>query len=528
MSFNENPNNITPSYVQGTLKGQSKDLPEGPKYDNKGKPTSEQYPSLEGKTSSLHSLSVLHYTDFMSESTLSDFNTQESRYFDGANPKGYRNPTGSQIVSKFNENAVEHARQYKRGDFLYVDHYGKVPNNHLITLRRFPQPSNDNLMNNLENPHRDVSRMLAYIDGEGNTFDSVFSFTTGLNWKKFESEIQTIEKSKTGWGAMNFMGYADTTGSFAKGKLAGSAAADPANDPYNQHQNNYTWGPIDVVKEIMTRDVGVTFEQNITLKFRYAVRSYDGISTKVAFLDIMGNMLNMVTNKAPFWGGAVRFTGGGGHSGPLGDPKKLKNGDIDGFLKSFIGDITDKLSKPFEGGILNGLKTIAGNIGAKFLGGGLDKLGRPEMFSLHSLLTANPTGEWHLTVGNPFNPTMMIGNLIMEDASWGFEGPFTADDVPSYVTLEVKLKHAMPRDKYGIQRMFHFGTTRFYGSDVDFKAKTYYRNNSMAGKKGPSDNTAKKITEQGIGIATGQQESETLAYAKSVYQGKKPAALASA
>lgn len=513
MSFSENPNNHSKNYIESSIKGDSIDLPEGPKYDEKGKKTDKKFSPLQGKQSMLHSLSVLHYNDMFEQGanlSADSFNVKESRYFNGKNAKGYRNPSGSNIVSAFDETQVNHAMQYKWGDFLFVDDYGKVPNNHLITLRRFPQPSNDNLLNNLQNPNRDVSRLLTYIDGESNTFDSVFSFSAGFNWKEFQSEIQTLDKSKTGFGKLDFLGYADTSGGFAKEKLRGKAATDF--DPYSSHAANYTFGPIDVIDKIMTRDKGINFTQDMTLKFRYAVRSYDGITTKVAFLDIIGNMLNMVTNKAPFWGGAVRFTGGGGHSGPMGDSKMLKNGDISGFLSSFMGDITKKISKPFEGGIMKGIKTIAGNIGASMLGGGVDKLGRPEMFSLHSLLTANPTGEWHLTIGNPFNPSMMYGNLIMEDASFSMEGPFTADDVPSYVNLEVKLKHAMPRDKYGIERMFNFGGSRFYGSNADFENKSYYRNRdgNASGNKG-NDNTLKIVNQTTLAESTAS-------FAKSRYQ----------
>ena len=528
--MSENLNQHASGTISGTLGSNSTiDLPEGPKYKKNGEKDSVNYAPLVGKKSMLHSLSVLHYNDFLKQGPGFDskFENDESRYFVGNNATGYRNPSGSNIVSTFNEEEVDHAMQYKWGDFLFLDNYGKVPNNHLLTLRRFPQPSNDNLLNNLDNPQRDVSRLLSYIDGEDNSFSSVFSFSTGFNWKEFQSEIQTMNKSKTGWGGLDFLGYADTGGSFAKEKLQGKARTDF--DPYSAHQNNYTWGPIDVVDKIMTRDKGINFSQDLTLKFRYAVRPYDGISTKVAFLDIIGNMLNMVTNKAPFWGGAVRFTGGGGHSGPIGDSKALMNGDVNGFISSMFKDIGTKLENPFKGGLMNGLKNLAGNIGSSLLGGALDKLGRPEMYSLHSLLTGNPTGEWHLTVGNPFNPTMMYGNLIMEDASWGFEGPFTADDVPSFVLLDIKLKHAMPRDKYGIERMFNFGGSRFYGSDTDFENKSYYRNRDMSsGGSGNKKGVALPIRFANSAVDTANPEkSATVAYAKSKYQSGQ-AAFASA
>ena len=199
MSSSENLNNHSSNYLQSSIKGDTINLPEGPKYDEKGKKTDEKFPALGGKQSMLHSLSVIHYNDMFEQGpnlSADSFNVKESRYFKGKIATGYKNPSGSNIVSAFDETQVNHAMQYKWGDFLFVDDYGKVPNNHLITLRRFPQPSNDNLLNNLQNPNRDVSRLLTYIDGESNAFDSVFSFSAGFNWKEFQSEIQTMDKSK--------------------------------------------------------------------------------------------------------------------------------------------------------------------------------------------------------------------------------------------------------------------------------------------------------------------------------------------
>jgi hypothetical protein len=523
MEFSENSNNYSDDYINSSIKGDVISLPEGPKYSEDGKKLDEPATPLEGKQSMLHSLSVLHYNDFNKQgnSQGSVENTPE-RFYNDKNPTGYKNPSGSNIVYAFDENYVKHAMQYKWGDFLFLDNYGKIPNNHLITLRRFAQPSNDNLLNNLENPGRDVSRLLTYMDGEDNTFDSVFSFSTGFNWKEFQSEIQTIEKSKTGWGGLDFLGYADTSGKFAQEKLQGKAQTNF--DPYTAHQNNYVWGPIDVIDKVITRNRGINFTQDMSLKFRYSVRSYDGINTKVAFLDIIGNILNMVTNKAPFWGGSIRFTGGGGHSGPLGDAKALRNGDVDGFLSSMIKGIGNKLEKPFANGFMEGMKNIAGNVGASLLGGQLDKLGRPEMHSLHSLLTAQPTGEWHLTVGNPFNPAMMVGNLIMEDAKIGFEGPFTIDDIPSFVTVEIKLKHAMPRDKYGIQRMFNFGGTRFYGADIDYQNKAYYRNRGNSTGKGSLKTPAEISTNTVNATSDGKTKNTILSYIDlNRYNSKEPA-----
>lgn len=455
-------------------------MPEGTNPETKAK-----MPDKEGKESLLHTINVIHYGAPGSNLVDSYLNKPE-RFFAGNNPSAYRNPTGSKIVEVFNESSG-HNMIYRANDFLFLDHYGKVPNNLLLTLRRFPGPVSDNIRDIKHAPLPDVARLLGFIDGELNKIEDVFKFSAGFNWKEFKSEIQTQERSKTGWGGLNMLGAFDTTGRYAQEKLQGQARTNF--DPYTSHQDNYTWGPIDVIDKLWTRDVGLKFEGDLKLTFRYAVKSYNGINTRVVFMDIIGNALNMITNKAPFWGGAVRFQGGEGYSGPLGDMEALRRGDIGTFAKSFATDLMNKIVAPFEKGILAGAKQILGNMAAKMLGGSLDKLQRPEQFGLHSLLSGAPTGEWHLTVGNPFNPAMMMGNLIVDTGDIEVEGPFTADDVPSYVIITINLKHAMPRDKYAIQSMFNYGKGRYYGSDIDFQNRSYYRNRgassgSGGGKKG--------------------------------------------
>ena len=56
--------------------------------------------------------------------------------------KPERNPTASKLIewSRQKRNACE----YSWEDFLYCKNYGKVPNNYMVTLRRFGTPVGDN------------------------------------------------------------------------------------------------------------------------------------------------------------------------------------------------------------------------------------------------------------------------------------------------------------------------------------------------------------------------------------------------
>ena len=85
-----------------------------------------------------------------------------------------------------------------------------------------------------------------------------------------------------------------------------------------------------------------------------------------------------------------------------------------------------------------------------------------KMTVLTPLFTGEPIGEWHLTVGNPMNPFMMIGNLICTNCKLSFNDTLGPDDFPTQLKAEITLQHARERDKGDIESMFNMGQGRFY------------------------------------------------------------------
>ena len=79
-----------------------------------------------------------------------------------------------------------------------------------------------------------------------------------------------------------------------------------------------------------------------------------------------------------------------------------------------------------------------------------------------NLLIGEPTGEWHLTVGNPLNPIMVIGNLICKEMKVTWDEQLGPDDFPIGFEVEYSLEHAMARDSQAIQSMFNRGMGKFY------------------------------------------------------------------
>lgn len=208
------------------------------------------------------------------------------------------------------------------------------------------------------------------------------------------------------------------------------------------------------------REAGLNFSQEFSLKFQYDLKGIPGVSPKLAFLDVLANLLILTYNEAPFWGGAVRYTGGGKKGKPFGDLKKLQSGDIKGFMGSVVKDLAGTITKGVKDIMKGGDSKILNNI----LGGAMmDLLGGPQGGTVAAaFLTGDPTGPWHLTVGNPLNPIAVIGNLACTDTTFEFEGPLGYEDFPTTLNVTIKLKPGMPRDKGAIESMFNAGRGRLY------------------------------------------------------------------
>ena len=393
-----------------------------------------------------------------------------------------RNPTAARLIA-WSRQGSTNSIEYNWQDFLWCKHYGRVPNNYMITLRRFGSPINDNLINPEMNNTPDIGRLVAYMDGDKNKLEDLLKFKVKLNWKEFKSEIQTVQGSGYGGngGGGNLLGKilgaTDTKGSDQARK--GTAS----HDPYS-NMTNKTLGPINVIDKMMTRERGLGFEQAIKIVFEYEMRSIDGINEKMAFLDLLMNVLQVTYNRGDFWGGAIRHVGGARKSNPLAGQdgmNMLKNGDWGGFLGKIADGFSSRLNELTGGaglsleGLGNAIKSVGGNIASRAAGSAMDKMGRPQAQATMALLTGDDTGEWHVTVGNPTRPILSLGNMILEDTEIGFSGPLNKDDFPTKLTVTCSLKPARPRDRDDVQMMFvPNNKERIYSSALDYVKKTYY------------------------------------------------------
>lgn len=464
----------------------------------------DEMPQEEGVISAINKYALFQYKGMPWNSNyLSQEQYQDSPDNSAITIEASKNPTAGNLIHILGENSDNQSLAYKYawGDFLWCRFYGKIPNNRLLTLRRFANPCVDNILDPIvvdpnagpvSGDQPELAKAITWMGAEGgNKIEDILKFSYGYNWEEIESEVQSLQAKGSGHGK-NSMGIGETgfgmgsmitsAQSLSSGTSSTSARTATQNsgfDPLSDTYPNHSLGPINVIQKMMIqkggKGGGLNFEQEMELKFHYDLRAYGTANPKLAFLDVMANLLVLTYNNAPFWGGATRYYGNSGNVGkPLGDYDKLAQGDIKGYMSSIVdsvGEIAGNLFGDGNGGfsaesVLEGIGDVAGDMLGGFLSENMHSPAGAQ--AAKAFLTGEPTGSWHLTVGNPLNPVALIGNLVLSSSEIAFNGPFSRDDFPSSFTLTCKVKPGRPRDKAEIESMFNAGRGRIYHPIEDF------------------------------------------------------------
>jgi len=438
-------------------------------------------------------------------------------------------PTTSALISWGNGDPYGRT-PYAFTDFVFSKYWNKIPNNRLITLRRYAAPILDNLKfpgmhggtdpgtsksdtasqkpdqgstMTEATPFPPMASAVTFFGSEtGNSLNNILKFTTGVLWDDAQAsiwEVQTdsVPDNKSGAGALysglaNFAEMLNVAGGHFDRELIMNSGQLPP-DPYSEGPyENRIQGPINRIDSVKKRKPGLAFEWGgLNLVFEYVARPVGGINPKAVLLDIMSNFLIIGSASAVFFGGAHRFMANpakypfiGGDEGIekwyRGDPigwgltaikqfsgeKGTGNAAASNILESAKGFI-DQLLSGDKGSLFGSITSLlspgsaTGNIVnneiAKKTAGQI-----PYLRGLKAILTGEPVGEWHVTIGNPLNPIAMIGNLICEGIDVEFNEELGPDDFPTEMKITVKLKHAMARDRDAIESIFNRGMGRIY------------------------------------------------------------------
>jgi len=409
-----------------------------------------------------------------------------------------RNVSIAKLIDYFNTNYPRIS--YTAQDFLYCKYYKQVPVNHLITLRRFPTPVNDNIFDlslspaskdpNAPEPGESVDATqtagvtaVTYMgEKSGNKLDDILKMSYGLNYKEVKSEMEDISSGDGGYTSQPFYskmgGVGKATADAFKGISSRQKFASQnmsTGDKLGTTYANFVIGPVNVIDSTNVRDRGMKFSNDLKLNFEYELKSLNYVNPKIAMIDIISNMLTMTYNNGQFFGGGQRYYGSAGAvASQFGDINKLKQGDFSGYIGSVVTDVETGFKNVFGGGtgefnLENGIegllkvgKTMLGNMLGGFLSDNVGAVSGTQ--ASKALISAEPTGDWHVTVGNPLNPIVTMGNMYCDNSTMTLGKGLGYDDFPMEVKFEIDLKHGKPRDKGDIENMFNAGRGRIYAS----------------------------------------------------------------
>ena len=446
-----------------------------------------------------------------------------------------KNPTYKNIISYYNsEDFDPHGlSRYKMQDFIYLKYYNQIPNNYMITLRRYTRPCEDHMFG-LDMPAEIVNRMNNYPDdyfalatavtymGEktGNKLSDILKFEYGANWEDREGKVESLQspdgglaaqmKQKAGISEALLRGDEKIGGQnsataqmkslwmmsvMAQGKgvsmnevMASQKRFD--GNTFLQRYGEQLYGDINVVNKVKMRSRGLTFSNSFSLTFEYSLKSLKCVNPRVAMMDILSNFLILTGNYGTFWGGTTMFYGNRNIAPQYGNPTLLRQGKYGDYLKSLAGDVKtgfQKLANMGEneklslGSVLTGLKNAAGGfvqgLIGNLLGGNIGVAGEGQ--AVPALLSGRPSGFWHVTIGNPLDPIAMMGNMAVTKTSVQFGDALGYDDFPTEIKFTVDLEHCQPRDNAGIENMLNGNKGRFYQFTDGNLLKAYHSINSM-------------------------------------------------
>ena len=236
-------------------------------------------------------------------------------------------------------------------DFIYCKYYGHIPNNYMVTLRRFPSPVRDNMslpssikdtdVYRVQGAGRPVAQAVTWWgQSTGNSLNGILSFTTGLNWDTKPQEA-LVKQGGFAQGAFKailgdslsglFGNVAGDAGSQALKGLEGvlNVAANSTDTGFAESigalRNNalrdkavtqggplsdFIWVSVDTIDRATVRGRGLKGgweDTEISLKFHYELSSVGEVNTKASMVDILGNLLALCTNYGSFLTPEIRY-----------------------------------------------------------------------------------------------------------------------------------------------------------------------------------------------------------------------------
>jgi hypothetical protein len=363
-------------------------------------------------------------------------------------------------------------------DFAYLVDLGVYPVNRLIILRRFDE--NVMVKNDLNDiDAKPISTLVSWITPDD---EDMFSMSFSEKWidqtKFFWEVISDVVKNNTGMDVSHFSSLPAWSQGFLYQMLQGANIG-------NYDKNDKNWMPVgdpDVLRSSKTRDLNGSISSDIKLSFnsKYEQKYIGGIDSGIAMMTILNNIIRMGISDMKFI---------------LKSDKTLNNltnsiysnqgGSMDDWIsgiKSIIKSFVETSKNMF--GLKNPSATTNTDTDKKIydktkitemIKNTLDlsiKRFRWDLKSSLALTTGLPTTPWHVTVGNPLNPILSIGNVVVDQGNIKFGNEFNFNDMPTNFKVSFDIDFGRPLGRSELLEILNINYERNYNNssnigDVD-------------------------------------------------------------
>ena len=463
----------------------------------------------------------------------------------GNSPAAVSNPTASVIIdwaAGLAQNGSDFGLEnstYSWSDFLFCKNYGIVPNNRMLTLRKYPLGTQDNaaVKRNVKVTNLPVAQAVTWFGaGTPNSINDIWQNKWELAWKAGTTDAKNVQgneivnfsqalvKALPGdtnqfivKAIENLAIQADATAGTngtadLRSKLIQVGNADIERKIQDFQKNLYTdtgaffnqiLGPVNVKNSFLYRDRGLSNQATAStwdITFEYKTDSYFGMNQRRVALDIIANMLELTYSSGEWLESLNIYYKNLGLALSSDEQQHIEacinGGNFDAIqLATVFYNIAEaRVDKIISSGInlakeglnagLNGIQALlTGGAGVGDLFKNITSTSDPKYATLRNAIMVEltkalagtfpgfvqqranvgniPTGNWHLTVGNPMNPIMRTGDLVVKSCTLTFGDELGPDDFPIDLSFKVTLAPTKPRDARDIRKTFNAGRTDY-------------------------------------------------------------------
>lgn len=360
--------------------------------------------------------------------------------------------------------------------FAYLKDFRTYPANRLMILRRY----NDGVPHDLFNCSvKPVNTMVSYYSLD----DSPFKISFSEDWVDFSSSIMELLEDVIGIKFNSVPGIGKIIE--AAQNVAPSNLQQTVIEAIGQKlglisKGDAIYGDPNIIYKAKIRNAsgddmnksGLKCNISVDFKTTYVLREIKGIDAKVAMLDIIANAVSMGTSNARF----ILTHNGNDKLNKI--ISAMQNGNVDALLDEIIEGISDIVSKSTEllsdliSSIATDVSQAAQGNTAPIVSDVLAVAGKiiKNRFSRYKwqlrgaigALSGQHTAPWHITIGNPKFPWFTCGNMVVDNIDLNFGGELAYNDMPTELTVTIKLSNGRPLGAQEITSLFNNGKGRIY------------------------------------------------------------------